>query len=146
MKSDEWTSGMQWPVATMLSMLHVRTPSSGTACDVKLGDIEDRHIILRRSIERDSEDLIRIGFDGRLFLIGRTAVRATAAFAASSDSPPPPANERLIDLTEEDVAIDAADVDCAAGRLAAAVCREDDGNGESEDRSEGKLYRVTLVV
>ena len=94
-----------------------------------------------RSIERDSEDLIRIGFDGRLFLIGRTAVRATAAFAAPDS--PAPANERIIDLTEEDVTIDAADVDCAAGRLAAVVCGEDAGNGESEDRSVGNLYRVT---
>ena len=103
-------------------------------------------MLLRRSIERDSEDLIRIGFDGRLFLIGRTTVRATAA-AASSDSPPPPANERILDLTEEDVAIDAADVDCAAGRLAAAVCREDDGGGgEADNRSEGKLYRVNYLV
>ena len=127
---------MQWPVATMLSMLHVRTPSSGTACDVKLGDIEDRHILLRRSIERDSEDLIRIGFDGRLFLIGRTAVKATFA---TSDSP----TERLLDLAatggegdgdcDADVTIDASDVDCAAGRFAAALWREDD-SGEPENR------------
>ena len=46
-----------------------------------------------RSIERDSEDLIRIGFDGRLFLIGRTAVKATGV--AASDS----ATERLLDLS-----------------------------------------------
>ena len=48
---------------------------------------------LHRSIERDSEDLIRIGFDGRLFLIGRTAVKATGV--AASDS----ATERLLDLS-----------------------------------------------
>ena len=83
--------------------------------------------LLRRSIERDSEDLIRIGFDGRLFLVGRTAVRATGA---TSDSPP---TERLIDLAGSDVTIDASDVDCAAGRLVAAVWREDD-TGEPKDR------------
>ena len=88
--------------------------------------------IFHRSIERDSEDLIRIGFDGRLFLIGRTAVKATGT---TSDSP----TERLLDLAASDVesgaemTIDASDVDCAAGRFAAAVWRED-GNGEPENR------------
>ena len=91
---------------------------------------------LHRSIERDSEDLIRIGFDGRLFLIGRTAVKATFA---TSDSP----TERLLDVAatggegdgdcNADVTIDASDVDCAAGRFAAALWREDD-NGEPENR------------
>jgi len=100
---------------------------------------------LVRSIERDSEDLIRIGFDGRLFLIGRTAVKATGV--AASDS----ATERLLDLSTAtgegddvdrgaEVTIDASDVDCAAGRFAAAVWREDE-NGEPENRLRLRIWR-----
>ena len=91
-----------------------------------------------RSIERDSEDLIRIGFDGRLFVISRTAVKATGA---TSDV----ATQLLLDLSaaaglgESDgdrgaeMTIDASDVDGASQRFAAAVWRED-GNGQPEDR------------
>ena len=87
-----------------------------------------------RSIERDSEDLIRIGFDGRLFVISRTAVKATGATADV-------ATQLLLDLSsipgdggrDAETTIDASDVDAASQRFAAAVWRED-GNGQPEDR------------
>ena len=87
-----------------------------------------------RSIERDSEDLIRIGFDGRLFVISRTAVKATGATADV-------ATQLLLDLSsipgdggrDAETTIDASDVDGASQRFAAAVWRED-GNGQPEDR------------